>query len=251
MPAHPSDLTRIFLDEAWEAMMVFGQTSEFLNQQQHDTLLRMAHRLKGTSGMYGYPQISSLASLIERIFESAPHYTTQQREQVSEFMDHATQVLIEGLENVASLQHEGNLGLALNNLGVHQIIQSIAVATPVQEIATPASSLDTAKNLQEELQEFFRKHHDFWEFFAPETQEHIDSTNAILARSVTPDDLQALFRHMHTIKGAAYSVGCQPVGKLAHRLEDLMVAVREGQRTWDKQVASTLQQSSRGHVTDC
>ena len=37
-----------------------------------------------------------------------------------------------------------------------------------------------------------------------------------------------MFRSMHTIKGAAYVVGCVRVGELAHRAEDLLVAVREG-----------------------
>jgi chemosensory pili system protein ChpA (sensor histidine kinase/response regulator) len=32
---------------------------------------------------------------------------------------------------------------------------------------------------------------------------------------------------VHTLKGAAYTVGCTPVGDLAHQLEDLLVAVRE------------------------
>src|SRR5438445_7697737 len=41
-------------------------------------------------------------------------------------------------------------------------------------------------------------------------------------------EIAELFRAIHTLKGAAYVVGCRPIGELAHGLEDLLVAVREG-----------------------
>ena len=39
-----------------------------------------------------------------------------------------------------------------------------------------------------------------------------------------------LFRAVHTLKGAAYVVGCTRVGEIAHRMEDVLVAAREGSR---------------------
>src|SRR5919108_399280 len=56
-------------------------------------------------------------------------------------------------------------------------------------------------------------------------------TVAALERGGGEEDLARLFRSMHTIKGAAYVVGCVRVGELAHRAEDLLVAVREGEAT--------------------
>ena len=41
--------------------------------------------------------------------------------------------------------------------------------------------------------------------------------------------MAALFRAVHTLKGAAYVVGCTPMGAVAHGVEDLLVAVRAGQ----------------------
>jgi chemosensory pili system protein ChpA (sensor histidine kinase/response regulator) len=55
-------------------------------------------------------------------------------------------------------------------------------------------------------------------------------TRALLALERTgrdEEELGALFRAVHTLKGAAYTVGCTAVGDLAHRIEDLLVAVRE------------------------
>ena len=40
--------------------------------------------------------------------------------------------------------------------------------------------------------------------------------------------MAALFRAVHTLKGAAYVVGCTPMGAVAHGVEDLLVAVRAG-----------------------
>jgi len=40
-------------------------------------------------------------------------------------------------------------------------------------------------------------------------------------------EVATLFRAVHTLKGAAYTVGCAPVGDLAHRIEDMLEAVRE------------------------
>ena len=67
-------------------------------------------------------------------------------------------------------------------------------------------------------------------YFVPEASEHLDLVAASLARleRTGPDDeeLAALLRTVHTLKGAAYTIGCAAMGDLAHQIEDLMVAVR-------------------------
>ena len=71
-------------------------------------------------------------------------------------------------------------------------------------------------------------------YFAPEAAEHLETmTRALLALERSgrdEEELQSLFRAVHTLKGAAYTVGFTPVGDLAHRLEDLLVAVREARQ---------------------
>ena len=41
------------------------------------------------------------------------------------------------------------------------------------------------------------------------------------------ETLAIVFRSVHTLKGAAYTVGCAPIGDAAHQIEDLLGAVRE------------------------
>ncbi len=246
--ATPPDLLQSFLDEAWETVVVFEQTAEFLAIGRHEPLVVMAHRLKGSAGLYGFPQTANLGALAERILEAAPHYTETQRAKVVEFMSQLTAVLSTALENIAIHGKEGQVGLELGRLGAARLLYELTAENPqafADIILEPSPEETPAPNPQqgvvEELQRFYRQNAEFWEFFAPETLENLDQVaNALLAleQNEAPDEAQRdLFRAMHTVKGAAYSVGCKPIGSLAHRLEDLMVAVREGRLAWDAEVA--------------
>lgn len=246
------DMLQSFLDEAWESVVVFGQTAEFLASSHAEALVVMAHRLKGSAGLYGFPQTSRLAALMERILQGAESYTPNQRLQVVEFMSQATAVLTEALERIALSGKESQVGLELGRLGAAELIQELAFANPLAFRERPPEPLRSPEPLEpeerstleepgrstlEELTRFYRENADFWEFFAPETAEHLDAAShaltALMSGNPESADLQALFRAMHTVKGAAYSVGCKPVGALAHRLEDLLVEVREGRMPWD------------------
>src|SRR4030095_15912712 len=44
-------------------------------------------------------------------------------------------------------------------------------------------------------------------------------------------EMATLFRAVHTLKGAGYTVGCQTIGALAHSLEDLLGEIREHRRS--------------------
>jgi chemosensory pili system protein ChpA (sensor histidine kinase/response regulator) len=113
-----------------------------------------------------------------------------------------------------------------------------------------------------ELDRFFAEHADSVPYFVPEAAEHLDAmTRSLLVLEQSPtaapmaggaaaggeatsqraaggataggeatsqrDEVATLFRAVHTLKGAAYTVGCAPVGDLAHRIEDMLEAVRE------------------------
>jgi len=90
-----------------------------------------------------------------------------------------------------------------------------------------------ADGLLRELERFFAQHAESVPYFAPEAAEHLDvMTRSLLAleQSGTPTQevVASLFRAVHTLKGAAYTVGCAPVGDVAHRIEDLLEGVRDG-----------------------
>jgi len=70
------------------------------------------------------------------------------------------------------------------------------------------------------------------EFFIPEVEEHLQTiTDCLLALEANPneEDIHRLFRSMHTIKGSAAQVGWQRIATIAHRAEDLVGRLRDGE----------------------
>ena len=74
----------------------------------------------------------------------------------------------------------------------------------------------------------------FREIFFEETQEHLANVETILLRLDTdaplPDDLNAIFRAVHSIKGSAGMLGCTDMAALTHLQENLLDLLRKGER---------------------
>lgn len=70
------------------------------------------------------------------------------------------------------------------------------------------------------------------EFFTPEVEEHLQVVTECLLSleaSPNPDEINRLFRAMHTIKGSAAQVGLHRISTVAHRAEDLIGRLRDGE----------------------
>jgi chemotaxis protein histidine kinase CheA len=74
--------------------------------------------------------------------------------------------------------------------------------------------------------------------FLEEAEKHlgrISEAQKALSRAsaatldISPDVVDVLFRHLHTLKGSAGSVGFDAVARAAHELEDLCTEIRRGQ----------------------
>lgn len=73
---------------------------------------------------------------------------------------------------------------------------------------------------------------DVLEFFIPEVEEHLQTiTDCLLALEANPneEDIHRLFRAIHTIKGSAAQVGWHRIASIAHRAEDLVGRLRDGE----------------------
>jgi chemosensory pili system protein ChpA (sensor histidine kinase/response regulator) len=86
------------------------------------------------------------------------------------------------------------------------------------------------------------------EVFSLEAQEHLE-TIARQAATLEPgpinkDSIQELRRAVHTLKGAAGAVGYLGASKLAHRMEDLLDRLYEGESELSEQAVRTLASSS-------
>jgi two-component system chemotaxis sensor kinase CheA len=83
--------------------------------------------------------------------------------------------------------------------------------------------------------------------FLEELHEHTGAlSDHLLALEKEPDAaergerLKALFRSMHSLKGAARAVGVGLVERVCHRLEDVLTAVRDGRQSLTPELVSLL-----------
>jgi chemosensory pili system protein ChpA (sensor histidine kinase/response regulator) len=70
------------------------------------------------------------------------------------------------------------------------------------------------------------------EFFIPEAEEHLQVvTHCLLSLETNPssEQIHRLLRAMHTVKGSAAQVGLHRIAHVAHRAEDLIGRLREGE----------------------
>lgn len=98
---------------------------------------------------------------------------------------------------------------------------AVAKAAPVVDISG-MSDLPLDEELPAEI----------LEFFVPECEENMQAiTECLLSLEATanPEDIHRLFRAMHTIKGSAAQVGLHRISTVAHKAEDLVGMLRDGE----------------------
>ena len=83
-----------------------------------------------------------------------------------------------------------------------------------------------------------------WQQFGVETQEHLDSMDALLTgldpAAVVPDQIDTMFRAFHSLKGLAAAMGMSGMEALAHSAESALSPVREGSSRLDAKLVDLL-----------
>ena len=244
-PTLNADLMDAFLAEAWETIGDLERAPQLIHTSAR-RLQVAAHRLRGSAGLYQHPELSSLSALLERIFETTDALNAQQRQLALDFTAQATAVMTEALERIQISGSEGEVGLALAALGGGELLEQLLLSSKAEfrrGVAMDAPTLEAAGDLTAELRRYFQGNAEVWEYFAPEVLEHLEAVTSSV-ETINPSQpeaaVQVIFRGMHTIKGASYSVGCQPLGILAHRLEDALVLVRDGQLAWSERLTAAV-----------
>lgn len=86
------------------------------------------------------------------------------------------------------------------------------------------------------------------DLFVAESKEHINAFNELIMHIEDAGTDQAaldeLFRHAHSLKGMAATMGYTPIAKLAHAMEDQLSRVRSGQIHLARLLADLLLESS-------
>jgi chemosensory pili system protein ChpA (sensor histidine kinase/response regulator) len=218
-PADQQFLRSIFLMEAWDTLAAIEEGVTRLaagKEPAWDELFLLPHRLKGAAALHGFLRVAELADAVEQALQPLPPAEAPVRK-------------------VAADELTALLGTLKSVLDAIEHDRPAAPAPPsTARPLPPAPAADSGGDpLRVQLARFFAESDDVLSYFGPEAHEHLEAmTAALLAlgdQGPSEAGVDALFRAVHTLKGAAYVVGCTAVGELAHGLEDVLVAVREGQ----------------------
>ena len=223
-------LLGIFLMEAWDTAGVLEEGLGVLVGPSAPTaealapLVVSAHRLKGSAALHGFPGVSDLAAGTERLLERAPAASPEERARAAAFLDGLVVLLKEVFDAISAVGVEDAARIGEFKARYPAFFSSARHAVPVPT-PSPVSPLAT------DLRRFFADGGEILEYFLPEATEHLEAmTSALLAieGGIRDEDaLAAVFRAAHTLKGAAYTVGCVPLGDATHQIEDLLSAIRE------------------------
>ena len=245
MSAHDQESIELFLQEASENLQYLREYSGLLQEPQTkaddlEKLYIASHTLAGTSASYGFPQFSEVAAKMAHIFHYAMNaaLTPDMHGPLTEFISDAISVLEFDLLQISSSGSETSSDIAAFK-------QRYAFAFPAAPSADASSEKDAATvGSGEPIPTVFPGHSfaallpedgevpdEVLEFFIPEAEEHLQSvTECLLALEGNPnaDDINRLFRSMHTVKGSAAQVGLHRLSAVAHRVEDLIGRLRDG-----------------------
>jgi chemosensory pili system protein ChpA (sensor histidine kinase/response regulator) len=230
-PAEQEFLRTIFLMEAWDTVAALDRAATTLAHPGGvDDLFVVTHRLKGAASLHGFPNIAELAAEVEAVLAGHPPDM------------HVLATLLGGLKRALDAAAAG-----LPAPPRAPVAAPPAAPRPRSELdvfRTAETRADvSADPLRAELDAFFASNAEVAAYFVPEASEHLESVTATLTtlgQHVDTEALARLFRAVHTLKGAAYVVGCTRVGEVAHQMEDVLVAAREGSRSLTPDAIETL-----------
>ena len=240
-------LRGIFLMEAWDTVATVEEGLPRLLEPEPPedalaSLVVVAHRLKGAAAQHGLPGTAGLAGLLETMLEDASR-PGRGAATYGVVVD-VVAALKPVLDGIAATGAEDPTAIA-RFWSEHPGIRGAGRA-PAPAASVPPLAARPGEALLRETRDFFADHGDVLAYFGPEAAEHLEAIGrsvAVLEESgAEPDaaELHALFRAVHTLKGAAYTVGCDVVGRMAHRVEDVLDAIREGRRGWSLAVVDVL-----------
>ena len=241
------EAVEVFLQESSEHLQYLREYSALLQEPQTrpedlEKLYISAHTLAGTSASYGYPHFSEVAAKMAHIFHYALNAAlgSEMLGPLTEFISDAISVLEFDLLQISSSGSE-----TVEDISAFKLRHAFAFpAPPAPETADTAA---TACNIEaaaeafaqvisepppgEQLPEDAEVPSEVLEFFLPEAEEHLHTVTEcllILETHPNPEDINRLFRSMHTIKGSAAQVGLHRLSAVAHRVEDLIGHLRDG-----------------------
>ncbi len=258
MSGQGQEFVEVFLQEASERLQFLREYSGILQDtypraEDVERLHIAAHTLAGTSASYGFPLFSEISGKLAHIFQYAMNASiaADAAAPLVEFISEAVALLESDLIMISANSVEADEDIGAFKQRYPFAFQAAAPAAPAQETRQPVTatekpSVPAAENAAasrpvaapvkepapEPLPEDGEVPAEVLEFFVPEAEEHLQVvTSCLLSLETNPssEQIHRLLRAMHTVKGSAAQVGLHRISHVAHRAEDLIGRLREGE----------------------
>ncbi|HEV7551719.1 MAG TPA: response regulator [Candidatus Angelobacter sp.] len=255
MNGQGAEFVEIFLQEASERLQFLREYSGILQdayprQEDVERLHIAAHTLAGTSASYGFPLFAEISSKLAHIFQYAMNATiaADAAGPLVEFISEAVALLESDLIMISTnaLESEEDIGAFKQR---YPFAFQTSAAPQQEERPQPVAAEPGTRNAEksdsvleeppsvaevryEPLPADGEVPAEVLEFFVPEVEEHLQIvTHCLLSLETNPssEQIHRLLRAMHTIKGSAAQVGLHRISHVAHRAEDLIGRLREGE----------------------
>ena len=253
------NLVGIFVAEAADGMSAIarvlnpadGALPTPLQIQEH---FITAHRVRGAASLYGYEGVATLSERLEIMCERAMHIPDEAWPQVVRVMRETVQ----GVQALVSAIGAGggeeqatvDRCLALSEAWVTGEPAPVLIQAPSVPVTKGADASDSEPGIPWMTVEYMVPPIDTTELsvFLPEAEEYLSAIEGLIQVLRTnqndADAIDRLCRAVATLTQAAYTIGFQVIGDIAHPMGACMTAVREGRIPVTDNLLSLLGQGS-------
>jgi chemosensory pili system protein ChpA (sensor histidine kinase/response regulator) len=247
--SHPErEAVEVFLQEASEQLQYVREYVSVLQdvEPRREDLERLyiaAHTLSGTSASYNFPRFSEVAGKLAHVFQYALNAKlgNDLHGPLTEFLSDAISVLETNLLEISDTGQENSDDIAAfkeryrfafpvesqrSSYQQQQVFGLASAASSVAPSSAATGSYFDGLPADDEVPS------EVLEFFHPEAEEHLQVVGDCLISiegNNNPEEINRLFRAIHTVKGSAAQVGLKRLGAIAHRVEDLIGRLRDGE----------------------
>jgi chemosensory pili system protein ChpA (sensor histidine kinase/response regulator) len=243
------EAVEMFLQEAAEHLQYLREYVSVLqdtspSREDLERLYISAHTLSGTSASYGFPRFSEIGAKLAHVFQYALNATLGDdlHGPLTEFLSDGISLLEtdlleisdtgkESVDDIAAFKERYRFAFPtepppLNYPQVETYAEAAKASAQEAVVAAATGSYFDALPSDDEVGD------EILEFFQPEAEEHLQVVSDCLISlegNNNPEEINKLFRAIHTVKGSAAQVGLKRLGAIAHRVEDLIGRLRDGE----------------------
>jgi chemosensory pili system protein ChpA (sensor histidine kinase/response regulator) len=243
------EAVEMFLQEAAEHLQYLREYVSVLQEisprrEDLERLYISAHTLSGTSASYGFPRFSEIGAKLAHVFQYALNAPLGDdlHGPLTEFLSDGISLLEtdlleisdtgkESVDDIAAFKERYRFAFPtepppLNYPQAETYAEAAKASAQEALVAAATGSYFDALPSDDEVGD------EILEFFQPEAEEHLQVVSDCLISlegNNNPEEINKLFRAIHTVKGSAAQVGLKRLGAIAHRVEDLIGRLRDGE----------------------